>query len=69
MCPSNLNTRVTYPNDSCWLAWIIDIEVVDGTREGDREKVISLPQTAHLLILNLSTHLELTAKKNKDNMK
>ena len=53
-----------YPNDSYWLAWIVDIEVVDGTREGDGEEMRSLPQTAHLLVLHLSAHLELTETAN-----
>ena len=55
-----LCTQCTYSDDSNWLCWVTDIEVVDGSRERDREKVRSLPQTAHLLILHFSTHLELT---------
>ena len=68
MYSSKLSYFVTYPDDSCWLAWVIDIEVVDGAGEGDREKVRSLPQTADLLVLNLSPHLKLTAtiKWHKD---
>ena len=51
---------MSYPDNSDGLARIIDIEVVDGTGEGDREKVRALPEAADLLILNLTSHLELT---------
>ena len=60
-CTSNPDRLLSYPDNSDRLARIVDIEVVDGTGEGDREKVRALPEAADLLVLNLTSHLELTA--------
>ena len=49
-----------YPDDSDWFAGIVDVQVVNGTRERDGEKVGALPETTHLLVFNLGSHLELT---------
>ena len=39
---------------------VVDIQVVDEPRERDGEEMCSQPQTAQLLVLHLSSHLELT---------
>ena len=48
-----------YPDDSQWLLWVVDVQVVDEARERDTEEVRPLPQAAHLLISNLLPHTEL----------
>ena len=65
-CTCTLSTPerlLSYPDNSDRLARIVDIEVVDGAGEGDREKMRALPEAADLLVLNLTSHLELTAVK------
>ena len=52
----------TNPDDPEWLVRVVDVQVVDVSGERDREYVAALPQTAHLLVLNLVAHVELTAR-------
>ena len=48
-------------DDPEWSSRVVDIQVVDEPREGDREEVGALPETAKLLVLHRTAHLELTA--------
>ena len=50
----------TYGEDPDGFARIILIQVVDETRDRNREQVVTLPQTANLLVLHFSAHFELT---------
>ena len=47
-------------DDPEWSSRVVDIQVVDEPREGDREEVGALPETAKLLVLHRTAHLELT---------
>ena len=50
----------TYGENPDRLARIILVQVVDVAPDRDREQVVTLPQTANLLVLPIATHFELT---------
>ena len=56
----------THSEYAQWFVWVVDVKVVDESRDRDGEEVGALPEAAHLLVLHLRAHLELTTREKKE---
>lgn len=51
---------IQYLNNPLRARWIASVQIVDISRERDSEKIISLPKTSKLLVLNGISKCKLT---------